>query len=1058
MTAAMRRKSQQPFLPFDEAQPVPQAAEEPRPAKPAAGPAPAPARDAGSSRLIAEIARVCSESPLEEKILVVPSLLVGHTLVERLAREGHGWMNLRVATPRALALELVGPQLAREGRRLVSRAQALALVEHACAQTLGSRSYFGELRKRPGLHRALQRTLEELRATGIGPSAIPASAFTDPRKPREIRAILRAYEKALSANRYVDAIDVLRRAIESAPAEPRAARFLVPADLELSELERRLLEAVARARLEILPVDAPETWTERAAGVELIRAIGEENEIREIFRRILAAEIPFDDVEILHTDDTVYPPLVWELAREHGVPLTFGDGIPVSYSHPGQAALAFLAWVGEGYAADRLRGALASGAISLRGLDGGDGYGTRVVARAFRRARVGWGRERHVIAFDRLIRELEEPERPSRRGDADEAELAAPHRVETRTRLLEAARRAKAFAARALALAPNEAAEQEDVLRVLARGAGAFVSEFARVSDDLDGAAKTALETLFQEIAELPATAVDPGEAVERLREAVRELSVMPDRPRSGHAHLGAYDQGGHSGRGHVFLIGLDETRHPGRDLEDPVLLDDERKRINDALARPVLAMERERPRKKARALQTCVARLRAALTASYSQFDIRNLSQAGEPAPSPFFLELFRARSGRPDADYGEMLQNLGDARGFIPSPASSLDDTEWWLATLRRADLPAGAASGIVRSRFPWLQDGATAAAARAGDEFTVWDGRLGAPSPELDPRQSGRPVSASRIQALAQCPFSYFIGNVLRVEAPDDLERDVTRWLEPKDEGTLLHEVFRQFLETLARKGEKPDAVEHLDAILAIAAEQIAAWRDRVPPSSLVAFEAQRETILMACRTFLRSEAEHCREVTPRWFEVAFGQRGAANKGGVGSDEPVEIALQGGQRIFLRGSIDRVDEAEDGSFHVWDYKTGSAAAVQEGRGIHGGRQAQPALYALATEALLRRSGQQARVSRSGYFFPGRKGEGQRMTIPVDAGETARTLLPLFDLTAAGFFPHATSPSGCKFCDFEAVCAGPAEAAASSERKLGASSDPILVAFRKVHGEPED
>jgi ATP-dependent helicase/nuclease subunit B len=195
-----------------------------------------------------------------------------------------------------------------------------------------------------------------------------------------------------------------------------------------------------------------------------------------------------------------------------------------------------------------------------------------------------------------------------------------------------------------------------------------------------------------------------------------------------------------------------------------------------------------------------------------------------------------------------------------------------------------------------------------------------------------------------------------------------------------------------------------------------------------------------------------------VTPRWFEVAFGLRGAAKQGGVGSDEPVEIALQGGQRIFLRGSIDRVDEAADGSFHVWDYKTGSAAAVQEGRGIHGGRQAQPALYALATEALLRRSGHAARVSRSGYFFPGRKGEGQRMTIPVDAGETARTLLPLFDLTAAGFFPHATSSSGCKFCDFEAVCSGPAEAAASSERKLGASSDPVLVAFRKVHGEPED
>ena len=102
---------EQPFLPFDE------------PAKPAAPP-PAPA-------LIAELARVCAEHPLEEKIFVAPSLLVGHQIVERLAREGHPWINLRVETIRKLAHAIVGPGLAREGLEVLSRAQALALVEPA---------------------------------------------------------------------------------------------------------------------------------------------------------------------------------------------------------------------------------------------------------------------------------------------------------------------------------------------------------------------------------------------------------------------------------------------------------------------------------------------------------------------------------------------------------------------------------------------------------------------------------------------------------------------------------------------------------------------------------------------------------------------------------------------------------------------------------------------------------------------------------------------------------------------------------------------------------------
>jgi ATP-dependent helicase/nuclease subunit B len=298
---------------------------------------------------------------------------------------------------------------------------------------------------------------------------------------------------------------------------------------------------------------------------------------------------------------------------------------------------------------------------------------------------------------------------------------------------------------------------------------------------------------------------------------------------------------------------------------------------------------------------------------------------------------------------------------------------------------------------------------------------------------------------------------VRNVLGVRPPDDLERDSTRWLEPRDEGSLLHEVFRAFLEDLTRRGEKPDADRHAEVLFALAEERIEAWRERVPPSSEVAFQAQRETIRHACRTFLAAEAEHCRRVTPRWFEVGFGMRGAA-EGGMASAEPIEIALGRGERVLLRGSIDRVDEAEDGTFHVWDYKTGSAAGIQEGRGLHGGRQAQPALYALAFEQLLKRSGRAGRVSLSGYFFPGRKGEGQRVTIPVDAEETGRALSRLFDLAGAGLFPHAASKLGCRFCEFESVCGGPEASSEASQRKLAAATDTILTAFRQLHGHEDD
>ena len=45
-------------------------------------------------------------------------------------------------------------------------------------------------------------------------------------------------------------------------------------------------------------------------------------------------------------------------------------------------------------------------------------------------------------------------------------------------------------------------------------------------------------------------------------------------------------------------------------------------------------------------------------------------------------------------------------------------------------------------------------------------------------------------------------------------------------------------------------------------------------------------------------------------------------------------------------------------------------------------------------AVEALLVRSGRAGRVSTSGYFFPGVRGEGQRIAIPIDAAQTRDAL----------------------------------------------------------------
>jgi ATP-dependent helicase/nuclease subunit B len=746
---------------------------------------------------------------------------------------------------------------------------------------------------------------------------------------------------------------------------------------------------------------------------------------------------------------------VWELSREHEIPCTFSEGVAASFTRPGRAVIAFLEWIRQDFAADVLREALVSGSIRLPPAPGEEApVPARAAAREMREASIGWTRERHRRGLERRIAELSKPEKP-RRGDEDSTPEDDERRAQARARRKQAALAARDFVWRALDLAPRSLEEPAD-LPAFARSARQFVREFGRVADELDGAAATALDTLFAELEELPSPRLTAAEAAERLREAVSGLSVAADRPRPGRVHVAPFRDGGFSGRTQTFLVGLDEGRHPGRDLEDPILLDEERARINEASAGARRPLQRERPRETAASLRACVARLRGRLTASYSSFGLRNLSQAGEPAPSPFLLDLFRERSGRPDADYEELGRALPAAAGFVPEADRALDETEWWLS--RRSGASAGGAAS-VRAAYPWLADGDRARLARAGGEFTVYDGWVRSGTPELDPRGSSEPFSATRIQALAACPFSYFLKHVLRLEPPEDPTRNPARWLEPIDEGSLLHEVFRIFLEEITEAGEKPNAERHLARIERIADERIEEWKDRRPVHSRVAFDEQREDIRFACRTFLRLEETHCRDVSPRFFEVGFGQDrpGSRSPRPPASREPVEIAVGGGKRFRLRGSIDRVDQAPDGSFHVWDYKTGSAWAVRDGAGPRGGRQVQPALYAMALEALLERSGAAGRVSRTGYFFPGRKGEGQRILAPLDPAPTREVLRTLFDLLAAGLFPHATSKDGCKHCDFEAVCGGPEEASKQSGRKLAESRHPALTAFRDIHAEKD-
>jgi ATP-dependent helicase/nuclease subunit B len=950
--------------------------------------------------LLARLAAVCSDHLLREKILVVPSLAIGHQITDAVAHGGTPWVNLRVETVRTLADAVAGFALAKEGVTVLSRAQALAMIERACDRVLDSTSYFAALADRPGLHRAIQKSIDDLRHAAIDPSKIKTPAFEDRRKAEDLVRILAAYDEELQRGRYVDRFGVLARAISmlgAGAARPWAkdAIWIAVEDVELTTAEERLLTLAAGnyEKLNSGGQDSPPVKT-----MDFRRAVGEENELRGAFRAILDAKTPFDDAEIVYTTRDPYLPLAYELSAEYEIPCTFAEGIAGHYTRPGQACLAFLRWIGDGWHAVDLQRAARAGAFATPGF-----------ARILRRSRIGWGRDRYLRRIDLLL---------------------ADDKISERTR--EAAEAAREIVLELLTM--TEAIAEGDTMDVpaAARAASAFVAKFAHIRNDIDGMAREGLRRMLDELSVLGAQAPQRSEVASRLSEAVRNLHVAASNPRPGFLHVAPVRAGGWSARSRMFVVGLDESKHPGSGLQDPIILDIERQ----AIRIPIVG---DRPQRSTEQFRRLLGRAsNRQITLSYASLALQDRR---DRFPSSSLLEMYRASTNNPNATYEEVGSNI-TREGFVDP--LTLSGSEWWL--LRRfadGDSSIGAA---VLDAYAGLAAGAQAVAARESDEITKWDGLIAAPPEELDPRRNGRVYSASQIENMAGCPYRHFLQRILRVYPLDEIAYEQDTWLEASEFGSLMHEVLQSTMDELCANGRKP-SMDFLPGMRSIADEALKRYRDEIPPPSEAAFEKRRKDLFDSCEIFLRMEEEACRTVSPKYFEVSFG---ADEDQGLAMPEPFTLPLGRGASVKLRGRIDRVDHDETADeWHVWDYKSGSTYTFDRGGVLACGTKIQHAIYARAVEAMLQAKGMTPRVTRSGYLFPTAKGGGARLLRECSDQELKQALNSLFDVVASGFFPHGNADA-CKFCDFKSVCGGEEVAAGRMEKKFAKNaSHPAVKAW---------
>jgi ATP-dependent helicase/nuclease subunit A len=1050
------------------------------------------------SRIVQSIIAAVAEEQRGPVWLVAPSRRVARQWIDAIALSGLPVFNVRATTPRALCYDLAAPLLAATGCSVASPRASLVLLEKVLvrADRGGRLRYFSSPRSYRRLAERMWASLSALRMAGLAAEDVrKRHGFGGTAKGRDIALLLEDYAAELAAEKLADAADVAVMAREVANADrlpPEWRRILVPDETDLKPLEHRVFAALGD-RVRNLPIDLePQSFTDPETGPtpSFCRGIGEVNEVRGVLRRCLAAGIPLDTVELLHADAATYPALIQEvLAVMTGspagdgktmadLPVTFAEGLPIRESRPARALASWLAWRAEGHPQWRLVRMLRDGLLDWnrvkRTADDADAATSthrdeededlvdsqesaeRPITQAgllreLRRLRIGFDLSHTSDKLHAAIAAVQAAPLSSflagSRDPDEEQEFDEETAVRCRDRRIASLRVLASVLARLVECEPPRGGTANQMVE----RARLFLEQLATARSQFDNNAKN---RLVAEIADMERwlekhPGADPRETLEWLTGLTDTLVVMGTAPRPGCLHVASIATGGHSGRPHTFIVGLDETRFPGPGTSDPVLPDADRAAISNALEVGAVAAAKVRTD-----FWRLLGRLRGNVHLSYN---CRDLVQQAEVFPSPLLLEVYRRHAGIPQATLRDFLAAVADqTESFVPrDPASALNESEWWLATLGENPSMAAVRQAVV-GHGEALARGIDAEEQRRSPRFTAWDGLVPAAGAELDPTNpDGREASAHSLEALGACPRRFFFRYGLDVKPLDSLEPEKDRWLDDMEHGDVLHQVLERFMRRFLHAGPgrpadspQPRFAEHETDILTLLDDVLAEKRAEKPTTDEAAVAACRREVANALRTFLRVEEKYCEETgsRPVALETAIGFMPKGEGTRFDRREPVSLPLGGERTLRVRGYIDRIDidgrEGVEGSYAVIDYKKGRSTRFKKsGQNplavFDKGRRLQHGLYVLMVRHVV--GGEAGHVTRFSYLFPGADSHGERLEWTAEQLAGVDTLVEkLCGIVAAGAFLPTTDPDDCGFCDFLDVCGDATATSRAARRKL--------------------
>ena len=657
-------------------------------------------------------------------MIVAPSSAAAASIRTAAARYGRPLVNIEALTPSGLAFHIWKTHSPADVSKFVSE----RFMQLVLAATLSR----GTDAQSPLFLRSISttvRTIVEDRMAGR--DARWAESQASSASQQMYANLFRVYEQFLLKSSRVDHSDVLRSAVELAPAfrtERHLSVLLVCAEVQITRLQADLVNQLGSGSSTSLLLGTPESiWPTSFAGSVLedwgyapadVNSLADElpvlqsstrrEEVLSAVMDVIGRGLPFSDVEFAYTNDSSYPTIISSISDRLS--------INSSLNHTSRSRRAsefirgFCKWVMSGYDAEPLLHMLRSGLIQTDAVSSE----LATVLDQFR------------VSFPSL-------DNPDLRGVLMEGAKLQRISFEKIDALLDFLHDLRGF------IAPQFVTPAQ-MVGILKR----FCHKYFEAKEN-ESVCDEIVDSSFSDFADESLSSLSSSWIADNMLQVLQRTDQGND---SGSGLLvSPISEAGYGPRPYCYVLGLDDKACSGAESNSDSHFAgfESTNSATDRLSVRLLVSELAR-------------RYTDRLTLSVAAYDVAENRTLYPGSP---LLELTSVR----DLDPVSRLSQVDHADELRSSPSIA----------------NAG--------QFPGIHAGINADRKRASSEWTAFDGVV--PSAPEDVEISIR-TSPSRVEVLAACPFRYFLGEILEIPVPPRAQED---WISKADEGNILHALFER-----------------------------------------------------------------------------------------------------------------------------------------------------------------------------------------------------------------------------------------------------------------------